>query len=142
MSRVDFSDPATIALLTAALEAAGVEGLQIDQPNRSLRIILGNGTRSTVSDVVPAKDGEGARSATLIKAPMAGQFLTHHPLRPDADQSYPRSIRQMDILGFLAVGPVLLPVKSTKAGIVTKSHVEHGAIVGFGAALYEIEPQP
>jgi len=142
MSRVDFSDPATIALLTAALEASGVEGLQIDQPNRSLRIILRSGIRFISSDAVPARDGEATRSAILIKAPMAGQFLAHHPLRPDADQSYPRSIRPMDILGFLAVGPVLLPLKSTKAGIVTKCHVEHGAIVGFGAALYEIEPQP
>lgn len=142
MSRVDFSDPATIALLTAALEAAGVEGLQIDQPNRSLRIILRSGMRVISSDAVSARDGEGTQSATVIKAPMAGQFLAHHPLRPDAGQSYPRSIRQMDILGFLAVGPVLLPLKSTKSGIVTKCHVEHGAIVGFGAALYEIEPQP
>lgn len=142
MSGVDFSDPATIALLTEALEAAGVEGLQIDQPNRSLRIILRGGMRFTSSDVVPVKHGEGTRSATLIKTPMAGRFLAHHPLRPDADQSYPRSIRQMDILGFLAVGPVLLPLKSTQSGIVTKCHAEHGAIVGFGEILYEIEPQP
>lgn len=40
MSAIDFSDPATIAFLTEALTAAGVDGLEISRPGGQLRIVV------------------------------------------------------------------------------------------------------
>lgn len=40
MSEIDFSDPAVLAALSAALTQAGVDGIEIEQPRGKLRIVV------------------------------------------------------------------------------------------------------
>ncbi|TKT78360.1 hypothetical protein [Aquamicrobium sp. LC103] len=137
MSDVDFSDPATIALLTSALEAAGVDGVEIEQPASGLRILLAKGSRPFVS----GGSKPGGRAATMvIRAPMAGRFWVHHPSWPATARNYPRPVTRMDVLGFIRVGPILLPLRTAVSGRVEKCVAEHDAMVGFGDSLFEIEP--
>ncbi|MBD8554496.1 acetyl-CoA carboxylase [Rhizobium sp. CFBP 8762] len=131
MSKMDLSAPATIETLTAALEAAGVDGLEITRPGQSLRIVI-SGTAPahtvSVSDTFQAK---------IVKAPMAGQFLCDLPAVPGCQTRK----RPADTLGFLRVGPMLLPVKTETAACVHRYLVDHETIVGFGDPIAEITSQ-
>ncbi|MBY3231522.1 acetyl-CoA carboxylase biotin carboxyl carrier protein [Rhizobium laguerreae] len=141
MSAIDFSDPATIALLTEALTAAGVDGLEISRPGGQLRIIVagerGGGINST--EATPRAPGFApASEAAVVKAPMAGRFCVEHPTST-TPQNLPRSVSDADIVGFVGVGHILLPLRAGRSGVLTRLLAEPGALVGFGDPLFEIE---
>lgn len=131
MSAIDFSDPETIAFLTDALTAAGVDGLEISSASGQLRIIVSSGERS-----LPQGDKVSSKPS-VIKAPMAGIFQLRHSDTADL----PHSVAASDVLGFLRVGHVLVPLTAGRPGLLTRRLIEPGALVGFGDALFEIEPQ-
>ncbi|CDZ63798.1 acetyl-CoA carboxylase biotin carboxyl carrier protein [Neorhizobium galegae] len=132
MSGIDFSDPATIAFLTDALTAAGVSGLEISRPDGQLRIVIATGNEVRIDVSATSQPAPAAQPLVVVKAPMAGHFCTGSPLR---------SVSAADILGFLRVGPILLPLCAGRAGILTKQLAKPDALVGFGDPLFEIEPQ-
>ncbi|MBX5154039.1 acetyl-CoA carboxylase [Rhizobium lentis] len=139
MSAIDFSDPATVALLTQALTAAGVGGLEISRPGAQLRIVIsGEGeARSSSTKATPSAPGS---APAVVKAPMAGRFCVDHPAASGVSQDLPRSLSAAaDILGFIRIGDVLLPVRAGSAGVVTRLLAEPGALVGYGDPLFEIE---
>lgn len=131
MSAIDFSDPKTIALLTEALTAAGVDGLEISSASGKLRIIVA-GRENHVSQAAKASS-----KPSVIKAPMAGIFQ----LRDSASADLPHFVAAADILGFLRVGDVLVPLKAGHSGVLNRRLIETGTLVGFGDALFEIESQ-
>ncbi|MBY5368204.1 acetyl-CoA carboxylase [Rhizobium leguminosarum] len=138
MSAIDFSDPATIALLTAALTAAGVDGLEISRPGGRLRIVVAEkgGARISSTDATPRAPGS---ASTVVKAPMAGHFCLDHPASYAMSQDLPRSVSDADIIGFVGVGHILLPLRAGRSGVLTRLFAEPGALVGFGDPLFEIE---
>lgn len=140
MSAIDFSDPATIALLTEALTAAGVDGLEISRPGGQLRIVVAGkgGARLSSTEAKPRAPGS---APTVVKAPMAGRFRVEHPAASSAPQNLPRSVSEADIVGFVGVGHILLPLRAGRSGILTRLLAEPGALVGFGDPLFEIELQ-
>ncbi|WP_017968724.1 acetyl-CoA carboxylase biotin carboxyl carrier protein [Rhizobium leguminosarum] len=137
MSAIDFSDPATIAFLTEALTAAGVNGLEISQPGGQLRIIVAgeSGARIGSTEATPPAPGS---AAAVVKAPMAGRFCVEHPAASAAPQDLPRSVSDADIVGFVGVGHILLPLCAGRSGVLTRLLAEPGALVGFGDPLFEI----
>lgn len=140
MSAIDFSDPETIALLTAALTAAGVDGLEISRPGGQLRIIVAgeSGARIGSTEATPPAPGS---AAAVVKAPMAGRFCLDHPASYSVSQDLPRSVSNADIVGFVGVGHILLPLRAGRSGVLTRLLAEPGALVGFGDPLLEIEFQ-
>ena len=80
----------------------------------------------------------GSASA-IVKAPIAGHFCVEHPAAPVAPQTLPRSVSEADILGFVRIGHVLLPLRAGRSGVLTKLLAEPGALIGFGDPLFEIE---
>ncbi|MBY5323377.1 acetyl-CoA carboxylase biotin carboxyl carrier protein [Rhizobium leguminosarum] len=143
MSAIDFSDPATIAFLTEALTAAGVNGLEISQPGGQLRIVVAGkgGARISSTEATPRAPGLAPGSASaVVKAPMAGRFCVEHPASA-TPQKLPRSVSDADIVGFVGVGHILLPLRAGRSGILTRLIAEPGALVGFGDPLFEIELQ-
>ncbi|TBF87641.1 acetyl-CoA carboxylase biotin carboxyl carrier protein [Rhizobium leguminosarum] len=143
MSAIDLSDPATIAFLTEALTAAGVNGLEISQPDGQLRIVVAGkgGARISSTEATPRAPGLAPGSASaVVKAPMAGRFCVEHPASA-APQELPRSVSDADIVGFVGVGHILLPLRAGRSGILTRLIAEPGALVGFGDPLFEIELQ-
>ncbi|UIK08156.1 acetyl-CoA carboxylase [Neorhizobium galegae] len=141
MSGIDFSDPATIAFLTDALTAAGVSGLEISRPGGQLRIVIATGNEARIDVSATSQPAPTAQPVVIVRAPMAGHFYPGSPLRSAAADRLPRTVPAADILGFLRVGPVLLPLCAGRAGILTKQLAEPDALVGFGDPLFEIEPQ-
>jgi biotin carboxyl carrier protein len=147
VSKVDFSDPATIASLSAALQAAGVDGIEIEQPSRKVRIVVEPGAPGAVPPVRASQYGcpatrTDAATATTAKAPMAGFFGRGHPASVAKPSELPRDVAAGETLGFVRVGPVLLPVKASEAGVLTRCVAEDGSRVGYGDPLFEIEPCP
>ncbi|NNU68758.1 acetyl-CoA carboxylase [Rhizobium sp. WYCCWR 11152] len=136
MSAIDFSDPATIALLTEALTAAGVNGLEISRTDGQLRIVVAgkDGTRISSTGATPRAPGF---ASAIVKAPMAGRFCLEHPTSA-TPQDLPRSISDADIVGFVGVGHMLLPLRAGRSGVLTRLLAEPGALVGFGDPLFEI----
>ncbi|CDZ34994.1 Hypothetical protein NGAL_HAMBI1146_11640 [Neorhizobium galegae bv. officinalis] len=139
MSAIDFSDPTTIALLTDALTAAGVSGLEISWPGGQLRIVVATGEEARIN-VSSTAQPVSAAQPVVVKAPMAGHFCSGNSSRSVADR-LPRSVSAADTLGFLRVGPILLPLCAGRAGILTRQLAEPDTLVGFGDPLFEIEPQ-
>ncbi|PDS32189.1 acetyl-CoA carboxylase biotin carboxyl carrier protein [Rhizobium phaseoli] len=138
MSAIDFSDPATIAFLTDALTAAGVEGLEISRPDGQIRIVISGEGGARIS--VPAATPRASDSApVVVKAPLAGHFCAEHPAAAVTPQTLPRFVSDADILGFIRVGHVLLPLRAGHSGVLTRLLAEPGALVGFGDPLFEIE---
>jgi hypothetical protein len=140
MSGIDFSAPATIAFLTEALTEAGVSGLEISWPSGQLRIVIATGNEAGIDVSVTSRPAPTAQPLVVVKAPMAGHFCPGSPSRSATADRLP-SVFAADILGFLRVGPVLLPLCAGRAGILTKQLAEPDALVGFGDPLFEIEPQ-
>lgn len=135
MSTLDLSDPATIEALTGALTAAGVDGLEITGPVGHLRIVIARDQTARTDRGLM----QNASSPVVVKAPMAGLFCPSHP---SASEPAPisRPVSATDIVGFLRIGPVLLPVCAGRNGVLTKQLAEADALVGFGDPLFEIEP--
>ncbi|OCP35792.1 hypothetical protein [Ensifer sp. LC163] len=141
MSQVDFTDPATIAELTAALEAAGVDGLEIERPTQGVRILLARGRSPIVDRTAEDRSAVVPASFVAVKAPMAGEFLSHDISRSAAPEDHPQEVESGDVIGFVKVGPILLPLAAPASGQIVRHVAEHGAIVGFGDPLFEIEPR-
>ncbi len=136
MSEVDFSDPAVIAELSAALQAAGVDGIEIVQPARTVRIVVDRGIPSSAIDVGVAALNRRKVEAEIAKAPLAGYF------EPSDSAALPRHVTPGDVLGMIRIGPVLLPVTAAVGGRLIACLAEPGAVVGYGDPLFEIEPRP
>jgi biotin carboxyl carrier protein len=142
MSGVDFGDPAVIASLAAALEVAGVDGIEIEQGARKVRIVVEHGVLGAVSQVNASQHNPATAHSSAVKAPMAGIFCRDHPAFFTPPSELPREVVLGDTLGFIRVGPVLLPVKASGTGILTQSLAGDGSLVGYGEPLFEIEPRP
>ncbi|MDR9803887.1 acetyl-CoA carboxylase [Rhizobium hidalgonense] len=138
MSAIDFSDPATVAFLTDALTAAGVEGLEISLPGGQLRIVMSGegGARIGIEEATLRAPGP---APVVVKATMAGHFCAEHPAAPAVPGNLPRSVSAADIIGFVRVGHVLLPLRAGRSGVLMRLLATPGALVSFGDPLFEIE---
>lgn len=133
MSRLDFTDPATLAALTDMLIAAGVEGLEITTPDTQVKLVVPSSGKA----VIPPKAASAQpTSATTVKAPIAGLFYFAPPTGGD---KFPRRVAADAVVGFIRIGHVLVPVIAGRAGLVTGQLAEQDALVGFGDPLFEIE---
>lgn len=141
MSRFDFTDPASLEALTEMLTAAGVEGLEISTPNTQLRLVVSvPGTARNSSSVAAVKPKAGA-SGTTVKAPIAGHFHLSHPSLAAGAGQFPRQVAASDVVGFIRIAQILVPVLAGRAGQLTRQLAEQDALVGFGDVLFELEPQ-
>lgn len=142
MSRLDFTDPASLEALTEMLTAAGVEGLEISTPNAQLRLVISVPETVRTSSSAVALKPTSATSGTTVKAPIAGHFHLSHPSLASEAGQFPRSVIASDVIGFIRIGQILVPVLAGRTGLLTRQLAEQDALVGFGDVLFELEPQP
>lgn len=142
MSRLDFTDPASLEALTEMLSAAGVEGLEISTPNAQLRLVISVPETVRTSPSAVALKPTNATSSTTVKAPIAGHFHVSHPSLASGACQCPRSVVASDVIGFIRIGQILVPVLAGRTGLLTRQLAEQDALVGFGDVLFELEPQP
>ncbi|TNM63443.1 acetyl-CoA carboxylase [Aliirhizobium smilacinae] len=136
MSKLDLSDPAIIERLTAVLEAAGVEGIEITQPDQSLLIRLSGSANGSARQMRSGKP-DAAGTPVVVKAPMAGEFWPSDLSRTGA----PDVSAASGTVGFLRVGPILLPLVAGPLKRLRRHLAEQGTIVGFGDPIAEVEPE-
>ncbi|AQS64383.1 hypothetical protein AGRHK599_LOCUS3827 [Rhizobium rhizogenes] len=135
-----YTEPGTIADLAAHLESNNVSAIEIETPDGSLKIVAmaggqaPAGERPIETNKAPVKAGD-----ILARAPMAGIFTAAHPQRPDRAVQAGQSVVKSEIVAFIAVGPVLVPVIAEKAGTVSEIVTEAGALVGYGSPLLKTE---
>ncbi|MGV1760449.1 acetyl-CoA carboxylase [Rhizobium sp. A22-96] len=140
MSTLDFSDPSLIAALTDALTAAGVNGIEISRPTGKLRIVVSKVEGAQVRLTGNTQQNLVGMPLSIIKAPMAGRFYPSHPTASDAAMHLPRMVSEQDMIGFIRIGSILLPIAAGRSGSLTRHLAEPNALVGFGDPLFEIEP--
>lgn len=121
----DFADPALIETLAGWLEQSGAREIEITAADgQALKIVLGaNGSAAVASR------GEDVR----VKAPLAGH------VRLPASAEAGRTVEAGEILAFVEIGPVRLPVVAPVAGRIGGIHAGDGDTVGYGAALFTVE---
>lgn len=134
----DFSDPALISTLTGWLEGSGASALEITTADGGvLKIVLDAGPRTVpVAEAVPEKP-----QGRALKAPMAGLFHDRHPgAEAGPLVAEGQALDVGGLAGFVAVGPVLLPVVAPAAGVVADMHARAGDLIGYGDAVLTMEP--
>lgn len=136
MSKPDLNDPAIIERLTAALEAAGVDGIEITGPKQSLMIRLSGSGNAPLRQLSSGRPDASA-APVVIKSPMAGEFWPSDLSRTGA----PAASAASNTVGFLRVGPILLPVAAGSSKRLRRHLVEPGTVVGFGDPIAEVEPE-
>jgi acetyl-CoA carboxylase biotin carboxyl carrier protein len=125
--------------LCAWLARTDIGLLELKSPSQTLRL-LHEGTAVAVQTVDGAEAIRQQPPALIVRASAPGAFLCRHPLRERATIATGEEFHAGDPLGFLQVGPLLLPVLAPLAGTVTDVLARHGTIVGYGAPLFELQP--
>lgn len=77
------------------------------------------------------------RASETLRAPHIGLFRGAHPLDADA-AALPRLVRRGEIVGYLKAGVLLRPVLAPSDGVLSRQLVDEGALVGYGAKLFEL----
>lgn len=141
----DLSDPALIAALTGWLQASGASALEIATPDGgALKIVVDTGPHVEPVEAVHGKRVEDLPQGRAVKAPMAGFFRGRHPGLADAGPltEAGKALEAGSVVGFIEVGPVLLPVVAPAAGVTDEIHARAGALIGYGDAVMTMEPAP
>lgn len=136
MSAFSLTDPAVIAALSGALTRAGVDGLEITGPGGHIRIVVSPRGEAEVFRSVTAP--ENSAGTAVVKAPIAGHF---RPAAIDIDGEA-HEVAGGENLGFIAIGPILVPLVAPQAGVLRRQFVEPETLVGFGTPLFEIQKTP
>jgi acetyl-CoA carboxylase biotin carboxyl carrier protein len=125
-----------IGTIAGWLADSGLAGLELAGPGVSLRL-----TRSADGQVVEVTDHETAAVASdaggdlVVRSPIAGTFLTAHPMRvaPLLEPGGP--VAEGQTIGLVAVGPLLVPVIAPRSGSATAVMGVDGGLVGYGDPL-------
>ena len=133
----------SLAQLSTSLDDAGIGLLELRGPGVLLR--LGR----EAADVAPV-DGRGAAvpaqtqgtqsTGVTVNAPSAGVFLHAHPMQSTPLAPVGAQVRAGATVGLLQIGPLLLPVPAPRAAVVAGLRVAHGATVGYGTPLVDLDP--
>ena len=135
-------DPATLEKIALWLEGAGVASIEIEtEDGRLVRIVTGEDAalRDAGVDPVASVPAE-PHSVRPAKAPIAGHFLPVHPARDTAEAAIGASVFPEQILGFVGVGPLIMPIRAEEAGTLRACTVGPGDLVGYGDTVFLIEP--
>jgi len=138
----DFSDPTLISTLTAWLAASGASELEISTKDGcALKIVLNPVTRPVDGREADLHMTAPRSEDRTVKAPLAGVFRDRHPGIPDASPlaGDGSSLEAGAAVGFVEVGPILLPVIASEAAAVAKVHARAGELIGYGDPVLTME---
>ena len=123
-----------IAELAAALAESGLAELHLSGPGTEIHLL--RSCTGNVGHATPDAPPE------VIAAPGVGLFLTRHPLRATPLAEPGRPVRAGKTVALLRIGLLLRPVTAPSAGLLSAPLAEDGAIVGYGAPLFHLHPEP
>ena len=119
------------------LSATDIDRLELRGPGESV-CLQRVGGRVEVAQGEPAPEPVAVPSVAAT-ASSVGVFLHRHPLHHAALAAVGAAVRCGQVVGLLQVGALLLPVMSPSDGVVAGLLVEHGATVGYGSRLVELQ---
>ena len=126
---------ADLRSLAAAMSRSGIARIEIEGPGGRLALEVSPGIAP-----VPAA-GEPSRAAcTIVAAPSMGIFRRAHPdgLFPPCGEG--ASVEAGQILAFLQVDRLLLPVQAAGPGQIVAVLAAEGSLVGYGDPLFTTAP--
>jgi acetyl-CoA carboxylase biotin carboxyl carrier protein len=129
-----------IAEIAALLAATDIDCLELTGPAGHLRL-----RRGGEPEVASGGTGDkpGAEDETVaMPSPGFGIFLHAHPLHETPLVQADDSVAAGQLLGFLKIGPLLIPVPAPYDGVVSDIVARDGTLVGFGDPLFRISSQP
>jgi acetyl-CoA carboxylase biotin carboxyl carrier protein len=129
-----------VAEIAAWLAATDIDYLELAGPTGHLRLRRGGESEVTtggVSDGPPAED-----ETVAMPSPGFGIFLHAHPLHETPLVRAGDSVAAGQVLGFLKIGPLLVPVPAPHEGVVSDILAQDGTLVGFCDPLFRFSPQP
>jgi acetyl-CoA carboxylase biotin carboxyl carrier protein len=129
---------ADIADIVTRFSAAGLATCELTGPN--FHIFLGRSHEAPPADKNPTRSGRdngnpGDDRPDLVSSPGVGLFMHGHPVHEAALAVPNEPVLAGQPLGYLRVGPVLLPVVSPRDGVVASVEVRDGSLVGYGDPL-------
>ncbi|MCZ7911430.1 hypothetical protein O9X94_19065 [Agrobacterium leguminum] len=122
----NLADPKLIEKLSDWLEASGLYELEIRNADGQSLVLVSGGSRY-------GGKRQAVETAT-IKAPFAGHFLIA------GDFAVGRSVEASEVIGQIEIGPLRLPLSSPSKGVVREIKARSGELVGYGTALFTVEP--
>lgn len=129
--------PDEIEKLADACARHGIGEIELARSGFSLRMRIGAAAgEAPAATVVPKAEA----AFQGVRAPGVGIFRVDHPTtgRPVASAGQP--VRKGDTVGVLQAGPCLRAVVAPADGVLGAAMAEDGAVVGYGAPLYELTP--
>ena len=123
--------------LSEWLSATDIDRLELRGPGQFIRLDR-DGGRIVVAQGELAPEPVAVPSVAAT-ASSVGVFLHRHPLHHAALAEVGAAVRCGQVVGLLQIGALLLPVMSPSDGVVAGLLVEHGATVGYGARLVELQ---
>jgi len=137
--------------ITTWLAAGNVEFVEISRPGTTIRLSMEREPCAAV-DAPPPRSAQSARPAgafeattrvqkrtTTVTARSVGVFLAAHPARSTPLVEPGAPVTQGEVVGLLQIAQLCVPVVAPVDGTVSQLLAVHGATVGYGTPLLELE---
>ena len=136
--------------ITTWLAAGNVEFVEISRPGTTIRLTMEQEPCAAVD--APPLAAQSARPAaafdatmrvqkrtTTVTARSVGVFLAAHPARSTPLVEPGTPVAQGEVVGLLQIAQLCVPVVAPVDGTVSQLLAVHGATVGYGTPLLELE---
>ena len=121
-------DQPLIRQLSAWINQRGIDLLELTTPEASLSL------RRDAPHPVAVDPVRGSQYHELT-APSPGRYLDRHPLSTEPLATPGSSVEAGQVVGFLQIGALLLPLRSTHAGRIVSLPRGPGDTVGYGSVV-------
>lgn len=127
----------SVAGLLALMRATGVTELELAEGDMALRLSL---PARPLAGAVPEAAPRAAPAVETVHAAAFGILLLRHPAETRDPPAAGDTVARGDILAYLAVGPLLLPVVAPCDGVIDAVRGRDGEASGFGTPLFDLLP--
>lgn len=124
-----------IRQLARWLSEAGLGGVELQRPG--VQLVLKRHLESVA--VHESIDPPTHANQVSIRTRGLGQLLLSHPDQPQVLIAEDNHVDKGQIVALLQVGDLLLPVRSPQARHISQVLLQHGATVGYGEAIMQLE---
>jgi acetyl-CoA carboxylase biotin carboxyl carrier protein len=121
-------DQPLIRQLSAWISQRGIDLLELTTPEASLSL------QRDAPHPAPADPIRGSQYHELT-APSPGRYLDRHPLSTEPLAIPGASVEAGQLVGFLQIGALLLPLRSTRAGRIVSLPRGPGDTLGYGSVV-------
>ncbi|MHC0612075.1 acetyl-CoA carboxylase biotin carboxyl carrier protein [Komagataeibacter oboediens] len=136
-------DPEQIGQMATWLAQAGLESLELtnEAAGLKLRIRVEQAAAAITAPLtgVASQPNDGA-GRVAVKTPYFGHLCLVHPLRDTSFAPVGTKVTQGETVALLTLDSLQVPVPAPVSGTVVDVTGQPGALVGYGAAIMQIQP--